>query len=595
METKEAIAWFKQTFGARMAPLLEGTPFDADMVAAIANQETGYIWGALAQKGLAEDEILRLCVGDTLDATRGRSCFPRTRAELMAAPRGREMYTIAREALLDMAQHVSGYESAVANEEKFCHGYGIFQYDLQFFAENPDYFLRKAWGDFEACLTQFIAELRAAAQRQGWAGRRTLTDDEKVFVAIAYNKGTADCTRGFKQGHVCDGRCYGENVHEFLHTARSIPTNVITSGLRVVPAPVLRRAAKAAQPAAAPLIKRIGQVFEVNVGESPLRLRSEPCISAPNPGSNVIARLPKGQLVQNVSKGATGDFLEVETMFEGATLRGFAASKFLRLVKRALPVRKSSARGIVSGPEGKVKSKPKGAGGAPLASTMETASAPGIVMDIEQLIRAVQKELGVGVDGKAGPETWRAIYARVTGQKPSTTTAASASTPAAASVKLPKSVTGTVDARSERTIATLQPEVQPYARALVIKAAALGITIKVISGLRTYAEQNDLYAQGRSRPGRVVTNARGGYSNHNFGIAFDIGIFDGATYVDESPRYKAIGALGVELGLEWGGNWKTIKDEPHFQLRPAWAKDKAERDMLAELRSRADSGRKFYP
>ena len=103
---------------------------------------------------------------------------------------------------------------------------------------------------------------------------------------------------------------------------------------------------------------------------------------------------------------------------------------------------------------------------------------------------------------------------------------------------------------------------------------------------RTYDEQNALYEQGRSKAGRIVTNARGGYSNHNFGIAFDIGVFEGGRYLDESPAYKAVGALGMKLGLEWGGNWKTIQDEPHFQLRPAWAREMSERDMLAELRHR---------
>jgi peptidoglycan LD-endopeptidase CwlK len=105
-----------------------------------------------------------------------------------------------------------------------------------------------------------------------------------------------------------------------------------------------------------------------------------------------------------------------------------------------------------------------------------------------------------------------------------------------------------VDDRSERSIATLLPKIQPYARALVAKAAANGITIKVISGLRTDEEQNDLYAQGRTKPGRIVTNARGGYSNHNFGIAFDIGVFDGGSYLDESPKYKAVGVLGADFG-----------------------------------------------
>jgi len=198
-------------------------------------------------------------------------------------------------------------------------------------------------------------------------------------------------------------------------------------------------------------------------------------------------------------------------------------------------------------------------------------------VNIPEVIRAIQKELGVGVDGYAGLETWQAIYNRIIpGAQP------------------PAATTGRVDDRSEKVIATLLPEVQPYARALVTKAGADGITIKVISGLRTYDEQNDLYAQGRTKPGKIVTNARGGFSNHNFGIAFDVGVFEGSQYLDESPKYKAVGVLGMDLGLEWGGNWKTIQDEPHFQLRPKWAGDLSERDMLAELRSRKELGKGAY-
>ena len=198
-------------------------------------------------------------------------------------------------------------------------------------------------------------------------------------------------------------------------------------------------------------------------------------------------------------------------------------------------------------------------------------------MNIPEVIRAIQQELGIGVDGYAGLETWQAIYNRIV---------PNAQPPAVTNDK--------VDSRSEKVIATLLPEVQPYARALVTKAGADGITIKVISGLRTYDEQNDLYAQGRTKPGRIVTNARGGFSNHNFGIAFDVGVFEGSQYLDESPKYKAVGVLGTDLGLEWGGNWKTIQDEPHFQLRPKWAGDLSERDMLAELRSRKGSGKAAY-
>ena len=132
------------------------------------------------------------------------------------------------------------------------------------------------------------------------------------------------------------------------------------------------------------------------------------------------------------------------------------------------------------------------------------------------------------------------------------------------------------------------------ARALVQKAAANGIQIKVLSGLRSYAEQDALYAQGRTASGNIVTNARGGYSNHNFGIAFDIGVFEGNRYLTSSPKYKAVGALGMDLGLEWGGSWKSIVDEPHFQLRPGWATDLPERTMLAELRNRLAAGAAVY-
>jgi len=197
-------------------------------------------------------------------------------------------------------------------------------------------------------------------------------------------------------------------------------------------------------------------------------------------------------------------------------------------------------------------------------------------MKLEEMIAAVQKELGVQVDGRAGPETWGAIYAHIV-------------KPTVAGVP-PDQALEAVDARSEKNIATLLPEVQPMARALVQRAAFNGIRIKVLSGLRTFAEQDELYAQGRTAPGPKVTNSRGGYSNHNFGIAFDIGVFEGQKYLAESVKYKAVGVLGTDLGLDWGGNWTSLVDQPHFQLRPAWSVDLTEKEMLAELRGRLAAG-----
>jgi len=200
-------------------------------------------------------------------------------------------------------------------------------------------------------------------------------------------------------------------------------------------------------------------------------------------------------------------------------------------------------------------------------------------VNLPDTIRAIQKALGVDVDGNAGPQTWQAIYSRIVGPIKSTG---------------PLAATDRVDDRSEKAIATLQAEVRPYARALITKAQLNGITVKILSGLRSYEEQDESFAQGRSKPGRIVTNARAGYSNHNFGMAFDIGIFEGSKYIEESPKYKAVGVLGQELGLEWGGSWTSIQDEPHFQLRPRWASDISEREMLSELRARKESGKGFY-
>ena len=202
-------------------------------------------------------------------------------------------------------------------------------------------------------------------------------------------------------------------------------------------------------------------------------------------------------------------------------------------------------------------------------------------MNIIETIKEIQTVLGIESDGVAGPQTWTAIHKRIVGTKTTSET--------------PPFVGSLVDSQSEKNIVTLLPEIGPYARSLVTKAAQIGITVKVISGTRTYAEQDALYAQGRTKPGSKVTNARGGYSNHNFGIAFDIGIFEGSAYLDESPKYKVVGALGMELGLDWGGNWKTIKDEPHFQLRPVWAAKMSESAMLEELRERVSNHKAIFP
>lgn len=120
---------------------------------------------------------------------------------------------------------------------------------------------------------------------------------------------------------------------------------------------------------------------------------------------------------------------------------------------------------------------------------------------------------------------------------------------------------------SEARIARLEPVIQPKARALLEAARAQGIELTVTQGLRTMEEQAALYAQGRTAPGQVVTNAKPGSSWHNFGLAFDVAVVVGGkpTWPNDQALWNKIGELGKAQGLIWGGDFQSFKDMPHFQ------------------------------
>lgn len=120
------------------------------------------------------------------------------------------------------------------------------------------------------------------------------------------------------------------------------------------------------------------------------------------------------------------------------------------------------------------------------------------------------------------------------------------------------------DPRSEKNLATVQPQLQKLGRELLRRLAAEGLTFKVTSGNRTQAEQDALYAQGRTKPGKVVTWTR--RSRHIGGRAIDLTLFSGKNPVWESKHYDRAGVIGEELGLVWGGRWKRTPDRPHFEL-----------------------------
>jgi len=322
MPDREAFRWFKSTFHDRIERALAGTPFSLDLLAAIAAQETGHIWGPLHDT-LDLDTLLGICVGDTLDADRGRRAFPKTRDELVAAARGDEMFDVAHEALVAMAEHVPGFAAVARRPNKFCHAFGIFQYDLQFFRTDPDYFLNREWRHFESSLAKCIEELRNAMRRAGLARQPSLTDLENVSVAIAYNAGSFKPAKGLRQGFFDGQKFYGEMIFDFLRLSQTV-------SIPAVPAPIPEPLPGSAPLARPTPIASTGEVLEVDVRESPLRLRSEPRVDRTKPNANVIARLPDGHLVRLVS-GTLGDtFVEVETSLNGAHFRGFSSSQFLK-------------------------------------------------------------------------------------------------------------------------------------------------------------------------------------------------------------------------------------------------------------------------
>lgn len=134
-----------------------------------------------------------------------------------------------------------------------------------------------------------------------------------------------------------------------------------------------------------------------------------------------------------------------------------------------------------------------------------------------------------------------------------------------------------VRTRSTQAISGLIPVVQEAARRLVDLSYGRGVPIVITQGLRTIAEQDALYAQGRTRPGAIVTNARGGFSNHNYGVALDFALLlpDGRSVSWDMTRdgngngqadWMEVVEEAKRLGFSWGGDWISFKDYSHLEM-----------------------------
>lgn len=324
MTTKDNILWFKNEFHNKIEAAISGTPFTLDMLTAIAYQETGYIWGSLQQKGLPLTSILELCVGDTLDAP-SRSAFPKTKDDLIKVTDGDKMFDIARKALDAMAKATGdkAYQNAAKNPAKFCHGFGIFQYDLQFFKDTPNYFLNKEYADFDKSLEKCLEELHRGLKKVGLEKNKTLTDLEMAAVAIAYNTGGYNPKKGLRQGYYNKDkdRYYGEYFFDYLRLAQTVAITGKTASLTTSPPGVAVIANSTPVTASGPL-------YEVDVQHSPLRLRSEPKVD--NNNSNVITHLPDNHIVQAITDKPVNGFLEVETDLLGAHFHGYVSKEYLK-------------------------------------------------------------------------------------------------------------------------------------------------------------------------------------------------------------------------------------------------------------------------
>lgn len=129
-----------------------------------------------------------------------------------------------------------------------------------------------------------------------------------------------------------------------------------------------------------------------------------------------------------------------------------------------------------------------------------------------------------------------------------------------------------LEALNARRLAQLHPLLAERGLELLNQCASDGLVLLVTQTLRTYEEQEALYAKGRTKKPigkpHIVTYANAGFSWHNFGLAFDVAVLDSSGKMNwdyKHPGWARTGAIGKSLGLEWGGDWTRLKDYPHFE------------------------------
>jgi peptidoglycan L-alanyl-D-glutamate endopeptidase CwlK len=119
---------------------------------------------------------------------------------------------------------------------------------------------------------------------------------------------------------------------------------------------------------------------------------------------------------------------------------------------------------------------------------------------------------------------------------------------------------------NSRNLNDLHPKVETMARAFIAKCDAEDIDILITSTYRDAESQNALYAQGRTKPGKKVTNAKAGQSFHNFRVAFDfVPLVHGKPAWNDAALFRRCGLIAESVGLEWAGRWTKFPEMAHCQ------------------------------
>lgn len=119
-----------------------------------------------------------------------------------------------------------------------------------------------------------------------------------------------------------------------------------------------------------------------------------------------------------------------------------------------------------------------------------------------------------------------------------------------------------------------------------------GLNVLIVETLRTAERQAELYAQGRTKQGKIVTWTKN--SRHQSGLAWDIAKNVKGEEYSDTEFFTACGRVAKSLGISWGGDWKN-KDMPHFEVSGNWGDNMLEEfEKLRQEIEEVKNSRKIY-